>query len=123
MICAAGPGTRAGLHGQTLISTGHADLDRVLGGGLPLGALLLILEDAASPHATTLLRCFAAEGVACGHQVLWAAGGEPPPGGLAETLPAYARVRGAAKVCPGTAPEAHRQFVISGVSCEVWLAA
>lgn len=65
---AAGAGTRAGLHGQTLVSTGHADLDRVLGGGLPLGTLLVVLEDAASPHADTLLRCFAAEGVACGHQ-------------------------------------------------------
>ena len=65
---AVGAGTRAGLHGQTLVSTGHADLDRVLGGGLPLGALLVVMEDAASPHADMLLRCFAAEGVACGHQ-------------------------------------------------------
>ena len=65
---AVGAGTRAGLHGQTLVSTGHADLDRVLGGGLPLGALLVVMEDAASPHADSLLRCFAAEGVACGHQ-------------------------------------------------------
>lgn len=39
-----------------------------MGGGLPLGALLVVFEDAALPHADTLLRCFAAEGVACGHQ-------------------------------------------------------
>ena len=68
-------GTRPGLHGQTLISTGHADLDRLLGGGLPLGCLLLVLEDAWTPHGTTLLKCFAAEGAAWGHRLLWARGG------------------------------------------------
>ena len=68
-------GTRPGLHGQTLISTGHADLDRLLGGGLPLGCLLLVLEDAWTPHGTTLMKCFAAEGAAWGHRLLWACGG------------------------------------------------
>ena len=37
-------GTRAGLHGQRLISLGLVDLDRILGGGLPLGSLLLVIE-------------------------------------------------------------------------------
>lgn len=37
-------GTRAGLHGRTLISSGLADFDKLLGGGLPLGCLVLILE-------------------------------------------------------------------------------
>ena len=67
--CAADPGTRPGLHGQTLVSSGHPDLDRLLGGGLPLGGLLLLLEgDAwgAGRHADTLLRYFLAEGAACG---------------------------------------------------------
>ena len=59
---APGPGTRPGLHGQTLVSTGQADLDRALGGGLPLGCLLLILEDAPPAVASTLLRLFLAEG-------------------------------------------------------------
>ncbi len=40
----SGPGTRPGLHGQTLVSTGLAGLDSLLGGGLPLGSVLLILE-------------------------------------------------------------------------------
>jgi elongator complex protein 4 len=62
----ADPGTRPGLHGQTLVSTGHPDLDRHLGGGLPLGSLLLLLEDGWSGHGTTLLRYFLAEGAACG---------------------------------------------------------
>lgn len=41
---AADTGTRPGLHGQTLVSMGLVDLDRLLGGGLPLGTLLLVLE-------------------------------------------------------------------------------
>ncbi len=76
----------------------------MLGGGLPLGALLLVLEDAASPHAGTLLRCFAAEGVACGQRVLWAAGGSPGAPRLAEALPAFARARGAPKARPSLGP-------------------
>jgi elongator complex protein 4 len=60
------PGTRPGLHGQTLISSGHPDLDRLLGGGVPLGSLLLLLEDGWSGHHATLIRYFLAEGAACG---------------------------------------------------------
>jgi hypothetical protein len=58
-------GTRPGPFGQTLVSAGQADVDRLLGGGVPLGTLLLILEDGWSPHHTTLLRYFLAEGAAC----------------------------------------------------------
>lgn len=67
----ADPGTRPGLHGQTLVSSGHADLDRLLGGGLPLGSLLLLLEDGWSGHHATLLRYFLAEGAACGQVGGW----------------------------------------------------
>lgn len=49
-----------------MISSGHPDLDRLLGGGLPLGSLLLLLEDSWSGHHATLLRYFLAEGAACG---------------------------------------------------------
>ncbi|KAK9909878.1 hypothetical protein WJX75_008871 [Coccomyxa subellipsoidea] len=80
-------GTRAGVHSQTLISTGLADLDRILGGGLPLGAVLLLLEDAYCPHGSTLLKYFAAEGVACGHRVHW--GGATRPD--ASSLPSLAK--------------------------------
>jgi hypothetical protein len=60
------PGTRPGPHGLTLISTGHSELDKILGGGLPLGFLLLVLEDGTSGHHITLLKYFLAEGAACG---------------------------------------------------------
>ena len=65
------------MHGQTLLSSGHGDLDRLLGGGLPLGTLLLVLEDGWSTHHTTLLRYFLGEGEACGQVrgAVWGRGG------------------------------------------------
>lgn len=82
------------MHSQTLISTGLADLDRILGGGLPLGALLLVLEDAYSPHGSTLLQYFIAEGIACGHKVHWAAASTPE----AKSLPSLAKIQAASQV-------------------------
>ena len=32
------------MHGRTLISTGLADLDAILEGGVPLGSVVLILQ-------------------------------------------------------------------------------
>ena len=55
----ADSGTRSGLHGQTLISLGL--VDRLLGGGLPLGSLLLVIEVMMSPES-------AAERVATGRR-------------------------------------------------------
>jgi elongator complex protein 4 len=72
-IGATDPGTRPGLHGQTLISSGHADLDRILGGGLPLGTLTVLLEDnGPSQHHASLLRLFLAEGAARSQSILLA---------------------------------------------------
>ncbi|GAB4822273.1 hypothetical protein N2152v2_009319 [Parachlorella kessleri] len=79
-------GTKPGLHGQTLVSSGHAELDKLLGGGLPLGSLLLILEDASSRHHASLLRYFLGEGIACGQRVALGAASEPA-GGLAQFIP------------------------------------
>lgn len=87
-------GTRVGLHSQTLISTGIADLDRILGGGLPLGTILVLLEDAYSPHGSTLLRYFAAEGVVCGHRVHWVGATMPEP----KSLPSLAKSRSPSQV-------------------------
>ncbi|CAG9462278.1 unnamed protein product [Pedinophyceae sp. YPF-701] len=67
------PGTKPGLHGQTLVSTGHADIDGILGGGLPIGSVLLVIEDGASPHHVHIMRQFLAEGASHGHRLLWAA--------------------------------------------------
>lgn len=53
----AGPGTRPGLHGQTLLSTGLGGLDSLLGGGLALGSLVLVLE-ARIPLNRSFPPCF-----------------------------------------------------------------
>jgi elongator complex protein 4 len=82
------------VHSQTLISTGVANLDRILGGGLPLGTILLLLEDAYCPHGSTLLKYFAAEGVACGQRVLWASSSTPE----AKSLPMLAKGSSAKQV-------------------------
>ena len=79
-------GTRPGLHGQTLISSGLAEMDRLLGGGLPLGSIMLILEDEVSQQHLNILRYFIAEGVACKHSVCWLLPQEPPEG-VAAFLP------------------------------------
>lgn len=91
----ADPGTRAGLHSQTLISTGMADLDRLLGGGLPLGSILLVVEDGSTQNHAVLMRYFLAEGVACGQRILWGTSShETPIGGPAKALPAEAKTHG-----------------------------
>ena len=88
---APAPGsTRPGLYGQTLVSTGLSDVDNLLGGGLPLGSVMLVGHDGDGARnagdATTLLRYFVAEGLASGHTALWM----PPRAGArspARTLP------------------------------------
>ena len=95
-IYIAGLGTRPGLHGETLVSTGLADFDNLLGGGIPLGSLVLILEDAWTPHGSTLLRYFVAEGAVCGHTVHWAAASRPLPSALPQV--AKPRTRSSRKV-------------------------
>ena len=61
-------------------------MDRLLGGGLPLGALTLILEDGWSQHHLTLLRYFLGEGSACNQRALVVASTEPE-GGISSFLP------------------------------------
>lgn len=70
--------TRPGLYGQTLVSFGLSDVDDLLGGGLPLGSVVLIgsctTDDGANRDcgvASTLLKYFVAEGIASEHCTLW----------------------------------------------------
>jgi hypothetical protein len=78
------PGTRRWLDGQLLVSVGHPQLDAAAGGGVPLGSLVLLEQDAplAAPagavHARTLSDLFLAEGIASGHHVVLC-GFEPLP--------------------------------------------
>ena len=56
------------------MSTGLADLDKLLGGGVPLGTVTLLLEDAHTQHHTTLLKYFLAEGAANNQAIYWPTG-------------------------------------------------
>ena len=76
-MCACMPaelGTRPGLSGQTLVSTGLADFDKLIGGGVPLGTVTLLLEDTYTQHHVTLLKYFLAEGAANNQALHWSAG-------------------------------------------------
>ncbi|KAG0163994.1 Elongator subunit elp4 [Apophysomyces sp. BC1015] len=62
------PGSRlSAYNGQLLISTGVPSLDDILGGGLPVGTVLLVKEDRATTYAQLLLKYFLAQGIASGH--------------------------------------------------------
>jgi hypothetical protein len=52
------PGTRSWLNGLQLTSMGLPMLDGIIGGGVPLGSIVLIKEDEQSSHYDTLLKYF-----------------------------------------------------------------
>lgn len=63
--------------GILLASTGIPSLDTLLGDGLPSGRLLLLLEDeprSSSNYASTMLKCFLAEGILSGQQTILVGG-------------------------------------------------
>ncbi|XP_028968039.1 putative elongator complex protein 4 [Galendromus occidentalis] len=66
-------GVRPGLVATT--SAGSSQLDSILGGGLPLGSVNLIAEDAHNVFAIQLTKSFIAEGIAHGHRVMIIDGG------------------------------------------------
>ncbi|XP_065170843.1 elongator complex protein 4 [Atheta coriaria] len=85
------PGTKANpLNSQLLVSTGVPSLDKVLGGGIPVGSITLIEEDEHGIFAKTLLKYFLVEGVACGqHSVTVSL--DHDPNELLKNLPALAK--------------------------------
>lgn len=73
------PGSRlSAYNGQLLISTGVPSLDDILGGGLPVGTVLLIREDRATAYAQLLLKYFIAQGIASGHHCALASRDDDP---------------------------------------------
>ncbi|KAJ2863388.1 Elongator subunit elp4 [Coemansia aciculifera] len=64
------PATRVNPHSaQLLVSTGVPALDDVLGGGLPVGGVLLIEQDRQTGYSNTLLSYFASQAIAAGHKL------------------------------------------------------
>lgn len=65
------PGSRVSVHNsQPLVSSGVPSLDTVLGGGLPVGSLLMLEEDEHAVYSKFFLQCFMAEGVTVGHELM-----------------------------------------------------
>ncbi|XP_075234890.1 elongator complex protein 4 [Lycorma delicatula] len=67
------PGTRTCTgKSQSLVSSGIVSLDCILGGGIPVGNILLVEEDEFSFFSQLFMKYFISEGVVCGHSSLLA---------------------------------------------------
>lgn len=80
------PGLKPGPNASTLVSTGISDLDKILGGGLALGTVVMVMEDAEAPHHLLLLRNFMSQGIVHNQRLLYASPSKDPRAFLG-TLP------------------------------------
>lgn len=80
------PGLKHGPNGTIFLSSGIADLDRILGGGFALGSLVLVMEDSDAPHHMLLLRNFMSQGLVHDQPLLYASPAKEPRAFLG-TLP------------------------------------
>lgn len=84
------PGSRPSVHNsQLLLSTGMPSLDHLLGGGLPVGSLLLLEQDRHDVYSKLFLKYYLAEGVMSGHHLTLASLDESPRS-IMGSLPASA---------------------------------
>ncbi|KAL6277386.1 hypothetical protein ACE6H2_020987 [Prunus campanulata] len=72
------PGLKHGPNGTMFISSGILDLDKILGGGLSLGSLVMVMEDAEVPHQMLLIRNFMSQGLVHNQPLLYASPSKDP---------------------------------------------
>ncbi|KAL2636430.1 hypothetical protein R1flu_007909 [Riccia fluitans] len=69
-------GARVGPHGNSLVSSGLLSpligALQIIGGGIPIGGIVMVMEDLEAPHHLLLLRYFMAQGLAHGQPLLFA---------------------------------------------------
>jgi hypothetical protein len=63
-------GTKPGKNGKFIASSGHRELDEILGGGHTLGTAMLIEEDLHGKHGSTLLSYELAESISLGFETI-----------------------------------------------------
>ncbi|KAL6339193.1 hypothetical protein AAG906_024344 [Vitis piasezkii] len=80
------PGLKSGPNGTIFLSSGIPDLDKILGGGFPLGSLVMVMEDTEAPHHMLLLRNFMSQGLVHNQPLLYASPSKDPRAFLG-TLP------------------------------------
>ncbi|XP_057815594.1 elongator complex protein 4 isoform X1 [Cryptomeria japonica] len=85
-------GTKLSANGVSLMSTGFAGLDKVIGGGIPIGGIVMIMEDIEAPHHLLLLRYFMAQGLVHKHPLLYASPLASPQAFFG-TLPNIAQIK------------------------------
>ncbi|XP_078437237.1 paxneb protein-like protein isoform X1 [Wolffia australiana] len=83
----AAAGLKRGASGALFISSGIPTLDAILGGGLHVGSLVMIVEDAEAPHHLLLLRNFMGQALIHSQPLLFASAAVDPRDFLG-TLPA-----------------------------------
>ncbi|BFG35649.1 hypothetical protein CerSpe_219230 [Prunus speciosa] len=71
-------GLKHGPNGTMFISSGILDLDKILGGGLSLGSLVMVKEDAEVPHHMLLIRNFMSQGLVHNQPLLYASPSKDP---------------------------------------------
>ncbi|KAF5743047.1 hypothetical protein HS088_TW09G01109 [Tripterygium wilfordii] len=72
------PGIKFVPNGTIFVSSGIPDLDKILGGGFPLGSLVMVMEDAEAPHHMLLLRNFMSQGLVHNQPLLYASPAKDP---------------------------------------------
>uniref|UniRef100_A0A8D8M5G9 Elongator complex protein 4 n=1 Tax=Cacopsylla melanoneura TaxID=428564 RepID=A0A8D8M5G9_9HEMI len=82
------PGTKvSAVRSLLLTSTGIITLDPIIGGGIPVGSILLLEEDEGSTYSKLMLKCFLSVGLSCGHPLFIATQKTAPQSVAKELMP------------------------------------
>ncbi|KAL1459404.1 hypothetical protein WDU94_011389 [Cyamophila willieti] len=82
------PGTKvSAVRSLLLTSTGIITLDPIIGGGIPIGSIVLLEEDEGSTYSKLMMKCFLSVGLSCGHPLFIASQKQAPQSLAKELMP------------------------------------